>query len=51
MEIEVFERAKEILNQYHNLDLERMAVADALAELAEVAENMADVLTDIVYSE
>lgn len=45
------ERAKEILEEYHSLDLERMPVADALQELALVAENMADIITDFVYDE
>lgn len=45
------EIAKDVLIEYHSLNLENMAVADALDKLSLIAEKMADVLTDLVYDE
>lgn len=45
------ERAKEILDRYHGLDLESVTPLSALEKLAKVAEEMADVITDFVWDE
>lgn len=47
------ERAKLVLDKYyaHTAKSEKMAVADALAELQSIAEELVDCLTDIVWYE
>ena len=47
------ELAKQRLNEYYELAsrIDKMAVADALDELKACAENLVDILTDLVYNE
>ena len=47
------ELAKQRLNEYYALmsRIDKMAVADALEELKSCAENLVDILTDLVYNE
>lgn len=51
--MDAIEKAKQALKEYRNLEarIDKMAVADALANLEAVAENMADALVDIIYDE
>lgn len=47
------EKAKNAVDKYYEFvaKCDKMAVADALEELKSVAEDLVDVLTDIIYYE